>query len=604
MFRQTKRVIRQIRHSSVSSNSAVQQQSIDSSIHPNLSPKYQNILIRNGIKELFPIQKQTFDIIMDGKDLIARAKTGSGKSLAFLLPIGQILQNSASVNKRDFAPRSMILCPTRELATQVHDVAAKFLPDLKSACIYGGVGYGPQVNALRSADICIGTPGRIVDLLDSNKFNLSQVQLLCLDESDYMLDIGFEEQLEQILGLIKKHKASTSNATEHQTLLFSATMPTWVKQAARKFFRPGYTTIDLVGQENNAPSSIKYLAIPCKKDRQLSSLIDILALHYTGTWQHTRPEDAALNGGGQSANKDQILIFTQTKKEANEVATKLHQAASSFFAHKLNVAALHSDLGQRERDETLQQYRDGKLNVLVCTDVASRGLDIKNVNMVVQMGPPDNVESFVHRSGRTGRANNFGTNVTLFDPSQSNDRRKSVRYGRGGGSGSGSRDFNKLIEIEKDTKIVMDYVSVPTKQEVMSASLETTIIPQVMANLQDDLAGYMDHTRTLLTACGMQELQDQKSSALVAAMIKSLTNDLLTTNHDGDQDDMSQFQAIKEQSSQYNQQLQRGGRSGKDYNNNSYYGGQKKGGFSKSYGSPKHSNSGSKQKYRAKDYSY
>lgn len=338
-----------------------------------LSPQTMMNLQRAGISHLFPVQAQSFDVMMDGKDIVGRSKTGSGKTLAFALPI---IEKVLAKPRRGKHPVALVLLPTRELAQQVSDEIARVAPQLRTAYIVGGVSYIPQQRDLRrGVDIVVGTPGRIMDLVEKNALSLDAVEVSVLDEADMMLKFGFQDAVETILGWVPD---------ERQCVLWSATFPKWVSAMAKKYLR-NPVSIDLVGtNDNHVPVTVAHKAIHAPSHRRIDMLENVLRHH---------------------AGDGQTLVFTETKQEADEIANVLGG----------NVRALHGDLSQGMRSSTMEGFRKGSIRTLVCTDIAARGLDIANVDLVVQFRLPSDKESFVHRAGRTGRAGRSGTNIVFFD---------------------------------------------------------------------------------------------------------------------------------------------------------------------------------------------
>ncbi|XP_062199083.1 DEAD-box ATP-dependent RNA helicase 7-like [Phragmites australis] len=338
-----------------------------------------------GIKALFPIQATTFDLVLDGSDLVGRARTGQGKTLAFVLPILESLVNGAHKvsRKTDYGrpPSVLVLLPTRELANQVHAdfefYGATF--GLSACCVYGGSPYRPQEMALRKGvDIVVGTPGRIKDFVVKGTLNLKSLKFRVLDEADEMLNMGFVDDVELILGKVE-------DVTKVQTLLFSATLPDWVNKLSMRFLKVDRRTVDLVGNEKlKASASVKHLALPCNKAARAQVIPDIIRCY---------------SHGGRT------IIFTETKDSASEL--------SGLIA---GSRALHGDVVQAQREVILAGFRSGKFQVLVATNVAARGLDINDVQLIIQCEPPRDVEAYIHRSGRTGRAGNTGVAVMLFEP--------------------------------------------------------------------------------------------------------------------------------------------------------------------------------------------
>eukprot|EP00250_Pteridium_aquilinum_P004271 c14494_g1_i1 orf=359-2722(+) len=344
-----------------------------------ISPTLINGLARRGITSLFPIQRAVLEPALRGQDLIARAKTGTGKTLAFGIPILDrvVKENEKRTRGYGRAPLAVVLAPTRELAKQVENEFKESAPIVEIVCVYGGVPIDAQIRQIqRGVDVAVGTPGRVIDLLDRGALNLREVQYFILDEADRMLAVGFEEAVEKILQHLPPQK---------QSLLFSATMPDWVKKLAGKYLR-NHIVVDLVGDN----------------DEKLAEGIRLLSIATTvGTKRFMLSDLITVYGKGSKA-----IVFTQTKKEADEV--------SSFLGGKLGCEALHGDISQHQREKTLKSFRDGRLSVLVATDVAARGLDISNVDLVIHYEVANDTETFVHRSGRTGRAGKQGTAILMY----------------------------------------------------------------------------------------------------------------------------------------------------------------------------------------------
>lgn len=343
-----------------------------------ISPVLISGLARRGITTLFPVQRAVLEPALKGQDLIARAKTGTGKTLAFGIPILDriIKENEKRTRGYGRAPLSVVLAPTRELAKQVENELKESAPSIEVVCLYGGVSIETQVRQIqRGVDVAVGTPGRVIDLLDRGSLNLREVQYFVLDEADRMLAVGFEEDVEKILQHLPSQK---------QSLLFSATMPEWVKKLAGKYLK-NHIVVDLVGEHNDKlAEGIKLLSISTTMGARRSMLSDLITVYGKGC---------------------KCIVFTQTKREADDV--------SSFLGVKLGCEALHGDISQHQREKTLKSFRDGRLSVLVATDVAARGLDISNVDLVIHYEPANDSETFVHRSGRTGRAGKQGTAILM-----------------------------------------------------------------------------------------------------------------------------------------------------------------------------------------------
>lgn len=331
-----------------------------------------------GITHSFAIQEYAVPIGLRGADLIGQAPTGTGKTLAFGVALLERLV--APAEGSDGAPQALIVVPTRELGLQVaRDLAAagktrkvRVLP------LYGGVAYEPQVEALqRGVEIVVGTPGRLLDLAKNGQLRLDRIRSLVLDEADRMLDLGFLDDVERILALVPP---------DRQTMLFSATMPDPIATLARRFLRQAIT-VRAAHDTNTAPSpltrQVVYRAHPLNKLEVLARIL-------------------------QARDRGLTMIFTRTKRAADRVASDLDFRG---FA----AAAVHGDLGQGVRERALRAFRLGKVDVLVATDVAARGLDVLGVTHVINYDCPEDADAYVHRIGRTGRAGASGVAVTFVD---------------------------------------------------------------------------------------------------------------------------------------------------------------------------------------------
>ncbi|KAJ1388022.1 RNA helicase, DEAD-box type, Q motif [Sesbania bispinosa] len=339
-------------------------------------------LAKKGITKLFPIQRAVLEPAMQGRDMIGRARTGTGKTLAFGIPIiDKIIQFNAK-HGRGRDPLALVLAPTRELARQVEKEFQEAAPNLDTICVYGGTPISRQMRQLDyGVDIAVGTPGRIIDLLNRGSLNLKDVQFVVLDEADQMLQVGFQEDVEKILERLPPNR---------QTLMFSATMPSWIKQITRNYLK-NPLTIDLVGDsDQKLADGISLYSIASDMYVKQGILAPLITEHAKG---------------------GKCIVFTQTKRDADRL--------SYTMAKSLKCEALHGDISQAQRERTLAGFRDGHFNVLVATDVASRGLDIPNVDLVIHYDLPNSSEIFVHRSGRTGRAGKKGSAILIYSEDQS-----------------------------------------------------------------------------------------------------------------------------------------------------------------------------------------
>jgi len=324
-----------------------------------------------GYSEPTPIQSMAIPKIIEGVDIRASAYTGTGKTAAFVLPALTRLASCGEKSCR--GPRILVLVPTRELAMQVASQVEKYgrhLPRAKVVCIIGGVPYPVQRRRLsRPYDILIATPGRLIDYLDRRKITLSSVEMLVLDEADRMLDMGFIEPVEQIAEAVPGSR---------QTLLFSATLGGSIKRLSDRLMT---NPIEIVAEGSGVkPVNIEQI------------------LHYTDDLRHKK---RLLN---HLLNKEEVsraIVFTATKRQADELVDDLYE--EGLFA-----AALHGDMNQRQRTKTIDRVRNGRTRILVATDVAARGIDVQAVTHVINFDLPHNVEDYVHRIGRTGRAGASG----------------------------------------------------------------------------------------------------------------------------------------------------------------------------------------------------
>src|ERR1700730_7833109 len=329
-----------------------------------------------GIFTTFPIQALTLPLALGGQDIIGQARTGTGKTLAFGVPLLQLIEEHGQSR----LPQALVVVPTRELAIQVADdlrVAAVNVR-VKVLTVYGGRAYEPQIDALTAGvDIVVGTPGRLLDLAERRHLDLSAVRALVLDEADKMLDLGFLPDVERIVRL---------TPAQRQTMLFSATMPGDVVTLARRHMRQP-TNIRAEGHDASAP-------VPSTEQHVFRA--------------HQMDKIEVLARVLQARNRGLTIVFCQTKRAADQVATAL---ASRGFA----VATVHGDLGQGQRERALRAFRTGKVDVLTATEVAARGLDVDDVTHVVNYECPDDEKTYVHRIGRTGRAGRTGVAVTFVD---------------------------------------------------------------------------------------------------------------------------------------------------------------------------------------------
>ncbi|MDP9070060.1 MAG: DEAD/DEAH box helicase [Actinomycetota bacterium] len=334
-----------------------------------VSPDLVAALAAKGITEAFPIQALTIPDALAGRDVCGKAKTGSGKTLAFGLPL---LERTEKAEPR--RPHSLVLVPTRELASQVHEVLAPLgrVRGRRVVAVYGGASMEAQIKALRrGADIVIATPGRLIDLTERGELSVEAIRHIVLDEADRMADMGFLPQVEWFLRRIRG---------EHQTMLFSATLDGDVDHLVRRHLR------DPVRHEVES----------------LSPTVDEMQHRFLKVHQMDKAKVAA----AIARNRARTLVFVRTKRGADRLAQQLAKEG-------LNVGAIHGDLGQGQRERALRQFSEGKLPVLVATDVAARGIHVDAIDVVVHYDPPEDAKAYLHRSGRTARAGEAGVVCTL-----------------------------------------------------------------------------------------------------------------------------------------------------------------------------------------------
>jgi ATP-dependent RNA helicase RhlE len=344
-----------------------------------LSDALLKAISKKGYTTPSPIQQKAIPPILEGKDVLASAQTGTGKTAGFTLPILQILSQGKHLSHRPI--RALILTPTRELAAQILANINEYseFVDLRSTVIFGGVNQNPQVAQLRQGvDILVATPGRLIDLKNQGLVSLAKVEILVLDEADRMLDMGFLRDIERILKVLPPKR---------QNLMFSATFSKDIKNLAMGILHhpvqvettPENTTVDAIIQK----------VYPCAKEKKTELIIKLIT---EGNWK-------------------QILVFTRTKQGANKLT-------ESMISAGIKAAAIHGNKGQGARTKALASFKNGSLTALVATDIAARGLDIPLLPHVVNFELPNIPEDYVHRIGRTGRAGASGEAISLFSPDE------------------------------------------------------------------------------------------------------------------------------------------------------------------------------------------
>ncbi len=402
-----------------------------------------------GFEEPSQIQREVIPVILEGVDTIGQAQTGTGKTLAFGAPI------LSQLNPNERGVKALILTPTRELAIQVNDELARIAKHTKMRLlpVYGGQQIDRQIKALkRGIDIVVGTPGRILDLIRRNVLHLENISFLVLDEADEMLNMGFIDDIEDII------KSSNS---DRQTLLFSATMPQEIRRLSKRYMKDNTKHISILKSTMTVSTIDQYYFEIKHKDR-FESLCRILDVD--------EPTSA--------------IIFCNTKRAVDELVESLQRRG-------YNVEGMHGDMSQNLRLNTLRKFKDGTLEFLVATDVAARGIDVENVSHVINYDIPQDIESYVHRIGRTGRANKTGIAYSLVTP----------------------REYMTLKQIEKSTKGKIKRKELPTIDDIFSTKYNN-IISRVKETLEKE-----DYKKFLPIT---QELDEEFNLVDVAAALMNI----------------------------------------------------------------------------------
>ncbi|KAH8738806.1 nucleolar protein GU2 eIF4A-1-family [Cryptosporidium ryanae] len=406
-----------------------------------LSKETKDILKKRGIERLFPIQARSFDPIYHKKDVLGKAKTGTGKTLAFVLPVIErlIKKGKFDTGRSGRRPLVLVLLPTRELAQQVSSEFESLRGNerYKVCSVYGGSQEYPQIQEIKKGvDIVVGCPGRVLDFIERGILSVGKISVLTLDEADKMLEMGFKETVDKIIDYVRKDTSSggdNANSVENkfQVLLFSATVPPWVRNILNDIMSKDTVTVDVTNisihgdeeDESVSRSRIRHLAIQCGYQQRTGLLGDIIMMY------------AGING--------KCIIFAETKQTANEIAMR------SEISKMCQV--LHGDIQQNQREIALQAFKEGRYRCLVATDVAARGLHIDDVAVVIQLAPPRDIDTYIHRSGRTGRAGKFGTAILFCNMS----------------------DYPFLSSIEKAGKISFQRIGVPQYEEIIQKTADS-----------------------------------------------------------------------------------------------------------------------------------
>jgi ATP-dependent RNA helicase RhlE len=365
-----------------------------------------------------PIQEQCIPVVLSGRDVLASAQTGTGKTAAFCLPLLDLVANKPKhKHKRNISPDVLILSPTRELATQIEQELKRFshFMDTNIVAVVGGVSYKLQNKLLKSnVNFLVATPGRLMDLVRQRKINLKHIDALVIDEADRMLDMGFIPDIKKIF---------ESTSQDQQVLMFTATLNKQIEKIAQQFLKdPQRIAIE---QENKSNKNIQQIAYPVADYNQKKLvLVDVL----------------------NEADLNQAIIFTATKREADRLSDELY-----LMNHRSKT--LHGDMSQRERTRTINRFKNNEIQILVATDVAARGIDVDDITHVINFDLPRQVEDYIHRIGRTGRAERKGKAISLVIDKEKFMLQKIEKYA------------NIKIEIIKSTHSTSDVSLVYKKKE-------------------------------------------------------------------------------------------------------------------------------------------
>lgn len=375
---------------------------------------------RVGFEQPSPIQAETIPLLMQGRDVVGLAQTGTGKTAAFALPV------LSQIDPKERYPQALILAPTRELALQVSDSFQSFadhLGGVQILPIYGGQAYGIQLSGLRrGAQVIVGTPGRVIDHLEKGSLDISNLRFLVLDEADEMLNMGFQEDVERIL---------EDTPEDKQVALFSATMPNAIRRISRDYLNnPAEVTVK---SETRTNTNITQRYLYTAHRNKLDAITRILEV----------------------TEFEAMIVFVRTKNETEELAEKLR-------ARGFSAAAINGDIAQNQRERTVDQLRDGRLDILVATDVAARGLDVERISHVLNYDIPNDTESYVHRIGRTGRAGRTGEAILFVTP----------------------RERRMLRSIERVTNATIEEMDLPTVDEV-NESRKEKFMDSITASLEE-----------------------------------------------------------------------------------------------------------------------
>jgi ATP-dependent RNA helicase RhlE len=347
----------------------------------NLIPPILKALKDENYEEPTSIQERAIPIVLEGRDVLGSAQTGTGKTAAFSIPIIQHLVKKEDNISKKRKISTLIVTPTRELAIQIGESITTYAKytDVTNTVIFGGVKQGKQTDALKkSVDILVATPGRLLDLIQQGFISLKEIEFFVLDEADRMLDMGFINDIKKIIKLLPKKR---------QSLFFSATMPKSIVELSNKILvNPKKVAVDVT---SSAADTVQQLVYFTNKKSKSNLLLHILNQY----------------------SMDQVLLFSRTKHGANRIVRNLHKK-------KINAAAIHGDRSQNQRQKALADFKNGKIKVLVATDIAARGIDIDKLRYVINYDIPNEPETYVHRIGRCGRAGEEGIAISISEPEE------------------------------------------------------------------------------------------------------------------------------------------------------------------------------------------
>ena len=379
-----------------------------------LDPRVLRAVTDLGYETPSPIQAETIPLLLNGRDVVGLAQTGTGKTAAFAVPALSRLAENADLDGPASQPQILVLAPTRELALQVAEAFtsyAKHLPHVSVLPVYGGAPYGPQLSGLRrGAQVVVGTPGRVIDHLEKGSLDLSELRYMVLDEADEMLRMGFAEEVDRILA---------STPREKQTALFSATMPNAIRRISKKYLNDPVEVT--VAAKSSTALNIRQRFVQVTHQWKLEAMTRIL----------------------ETEEHDGVIAFVRTRNSTEELTTKLN-------ARGFRAAAISGDIAQNQREKTVENLRSGRIDILVATDVAARGLDVERISHVINYDIPHDTESYVHRIGRTGRAGRSGDAVLFMTP----------------------REKYLLRAIEKATRQQVEQMHMPSVSDVNSSRLQ------------------------------------------------------------------------------------------------------------------------------------